>query len=121
MKSYKNRSYKKKHSLRGGEDSSFTDTLNTSLETITPKNLMQKEESWYEKIKNKATSLKGTALSFFGGSRKNTKKRVRFSTRNKGNCSGCKTIKKSLCNHRGTLKKSIKGRSCNKKTGPKCK
>ena len=44
MKSYKNRSYKKKHSLRGGEEQqSLTSSLSTAVKSVTPENLLPKE------------------------------------------------------------------------------
>jgi len=122
MKSYKNRSYKKKHSLRGGEESSsssFTNTLKNTVESVTPNVFTPKEETWYEKLKNKATSLKGKATSLFGGRKKNTKKRVRFSK--KINRVGGSKTKKPLCKRRGKLSNPTKRRTCKRKTGPKCK
>jgi len=117
MKSYKNRSYKKKHSLRGGEDQqSLTNSFSSAVKSVTPENVMPKEESWYEKIKNKASSI----TTMFGGkSRKNTKKRVRFSKKVK-RVGGSKT-KKPACKGRGKLRNPTKRRTCKKKRGPKRK
>ena len=115
MKSYKNRSYKKKHSLRGGEEQqSLTNSLSSAVKSVTPESLMPKEESWYEKIKNKASSI----TTMFGGkSRKYTKKRVRFSTKFK-RVSRSKTTKPA-CKGLGILRNPTKRRTCKKKRGPK--
>lgn len=120
MKSYKNRSYKKKHSFRGGEEQqSLTSSLSSAVKSVTPENLMPKEESVFEKIKNKASELTDKAKSLFGGRKKHTKKRVRFSKKIKR--VGGSKIKKPACKAHGKLRTPTKRRTCKKKTGPKRK